>query len=168
MPDNTSLSPVVEQIRNTVEARLRELQPVAEEIEQLESILATLNSGEAGRALPQMAALLESATAPIPAEPLKPAVRYGRRGTKPGRDGRAPQGHNKQQIIKTILERPGITAPEIAELTGVKRTVVSATINRLKRGGELEPYGEGVRVPLVADLAGALAATARSRREPVR
>ena len=35
----------------------------------------------------------------------------------------------------------GITAPEIAELTG------------LKRSGELEPHAEGVRVPLVARAA---------------
>jgi hypothetical protein len=35
-------------------------------------------------------------------------------------------------------------------LAGIKRTIVAATINRLKRGGELEPFGEGVRVPFVA------------------
>jgi DNA-binding IclR family transcriptional regulator len=43
---------------------------------------------------------------------------------------------------------PGVTATEIAERTGLKRTVVSATINRLKRNGELEADGRGVRVPL--------------------
>jgi len=80
----------------------------------------------------------------------RPMIRRGRRGTKRGRDGRAPQGANKQLIMGTILERPGITAPEISEITGIKRTIVAATINRLKRGGELEPYDEGVRVPFVA------------------
>ena len=33
----------------------------------------------------------------------------------------------------------------VSELRPV--TVVSATINRLKRNGELEPLGQGVRVP---------------------
>jgi DNA-binding Lrp family transcriptional regulator len=45
------------------------------------------------------------------------------------------------------MEDPGVTATEISERTGVKRTVVSARINRLKRNGELEPFGQGVRVP---------------------
>jgi hypothetical protein len=73
-------------------------------------------------------------------------IRRSRRGTKPGR-GRAPQGANKQRIIEAVMQDPGVTATEIAERTGVKRTVVSATINRLKRNGELEPLGQGVRVP---------------------
>jgi transposase len=71
------MSPAVEQIRKTVEERVRELRPVIDELEQLQ----------------------------------------------------------------------GVTATEISERTGVKRTVVSATINRLKRNGELEPLGQGVRVP---------------------
>src|SRR5262249_32958725 len=71
---------------------------------------------------------------------------------------RAPQGANKQRIIEAVLSDPGITATEIAERTGVKRTVVSATINRLKRNGELEPVGQGVRVPLAGAAGEPLAA----------
>src|ERR1700754_258394 len=81
-------------------------------------------------------------------------IRRSRRGTKPGRDGRAPQGANKQRIIEAVLEDPGVTATEIAECSGVKRTVVSATLNRLKRNGELEATGQGVRVPLGVGFAG--------------
>jgi Winged helix-turn-helix DNA-binding len=151
------VSPAVEQIRQTVEARIRELQPVITELEQLEGILALLDEGTAVHQLPNISALLTRAQAETPTlapaldrppAAVEPLIRRGRRGTKPGRDGRAPQGANKQLIIATILQRPGISAPEIAQLTGLKRTVVSATINRLKRGGELEPYGRGVRVPL--------------------
>jgi hypothetical protein len=163
------LSPAVEQIRQTVEARIRELEPMIAELEQLEGILALLDEQPHGSGalshhhLPNIAALLsgeasvQPAQAPVatrqvatapPPQP-QPLLRRGRRGTKPGRDGRAPQGANKQIIIAAILERPGITAPEIAERSGIKRTIVSATINRLKRTGELEPFGEGVRVPLV-------------------
>jgi hypothetical protein len=161
------VSPAVEQIRQTVEARIRELEPMIAELEQLEGILSLLDEQPHGSPslanhhLPNIAALLAgerpaAPPAPAPAAlpaaagaPPQPLLRRGRRGTKPGRDGRAPQGANKQIIIAAILERPGITAPEIAERSGLKRTVVSATINRLKRTGELEPYGEGVRVPLV-------------------
>lgn len=157
------MTPAVEEIRRTVEDRLRELGPVISELEQLQSILSLIegeevtaearNGGGKGDS-PDMSALL--AQVGLGKMQMRQPVRRSRRGTKPGRDGRAPQGANKQRIIETVLEDPGVTATEIAERTGVKRTVVSATINRLKRNGELEQYGQGVRVPL-APLAAASA-----------
>jgi CRP-like cAMP-binding protein len=146
------MSPAVEQIRRTVEDRIRELGPVIAELEQLQNILALLDA-DAGAA-PQGASedvtalLTQLGAEQARGRPQTP--RHSRRGTKPGRDGRAPQGANKQRIIEAVLSDPGITATEIAERTGVKRTVVSATINRLKRNGELEPHGRGVRVPLAS------------------
>ena len=151
------MSPAADQIRQTVEARIRELEPMIAELEQLEGILALLDEQPGGAGalahhhLPNIAALLAGAPPPSATDARpQPLLRRGRRGTKPGRDGRAPQGANKQVIIAAILAQPGITAPEIAERSGLKRTIVSATINRLKRTGELEPWGEGVRVPLTA------------------
>jgi len=149
------MGPAVEQIRRTVEDRIRELSPVISELEQLQSILSLLETTEQGGSAKgqppegsaDMSALLaQVGLAAVPAR--QATIRRSRRGTKPGRDGRAPQGANKQRIIEAVLSDPGITATEIAERTGVKRTVVSATINRLKRNGELEPDGQGVRVPL--------------------
>jgi biotin operon repressor len=144
------MSPAVEQIRKTVEERIRELRPVIDELEQLQGILSLLEGEEVtrnGEEAPSegLAALL--AQAGIDADSSRQPIRRSRRGTKPGRDGRAPQGANKQRIIEAVIQDPGVTATEIAERTGVKRTVVSATINRLKRNGELEPLGQGVRVP---------------------
>jgi DNA invertase Pin-like site-specific DNA recombinase len=145
------MSATQEQIRKTVEGRLRELRPLIEELQQLQAILDMLDGDEApesasGGASAPLAALL--AQAGLDADPSsRQPIRRSRRGTKPGRDGRAPQGANKQRIIEAVMQDPGVTATEIAERTGVKRTVVSATINRLKRNGELEPLGQGVRVP---------------------
>ena len=141
----------VEQIRSTVEGRLRELQPMIEELERLQSILALLDDGAASRgaadgASARLRALLAQVDIDVDGG-LRQPIRRSRRGTKPGRDGRAPQGANKQRIIEAVMQDPGVTATEISERTGVKRTVVSATINRLKRNGELEPLGQGVRVP---------------------
>ncbi|EHN09518.1 hypothetical protein PAI11_36500 [Patulibacter medicamentivorans] len=66
----------------------------------------------------------------------------------PGSGGqRTPQGANKQAILAVIAEHPGITAAEIARMTGMKRTVVASTVSRLKRIGELEPEDRGVRLP---------------------
>ncbi len=144
------MSPAVEQIRKTVEGRIRELRPVIDELEQLQGILSLLEGDDVtrnGEGTPaSLTALL--AQAGIDTDPSsRQPIRRSRRGTKPGRDGRAPQGANKQRIIEAVLEDPGVTATEISERTGVKRTVVSATINRLKRNGELEALGQGVRVP---------------------
>jgi hypothetical protein len=145
------MSPAVEQIRRTVEERIRELRPVIDELEQLQGILALLEgedvtrNGEGTPSAGLAALLAQAGIDPDPAS--RQPIRRSRRGTKPGRDGRAPQGANKQIIIEAVMQDPGVTATEIAERTGVKRTVVSATINRLKRNGELEPLGQGVRVP---------------------
>jgi hypothetical protein len=152
---NTDAGAVLAQIRETIDARMAELEPVAMELERLRrlrDVVETLEASGQSTVTPDLTAMLGHASAggdAIGAVP-RPLIRRGRRGTKRGRDGRAPQGANKQLILHTILERPGIGAPEIAELTGIKRTIVAATINRLKRCGELEAYDEGVRVPFVA------------------
>jgi hypothetical protein len=140
---------VVEQIRTTVEARLRELAPVLSELEQLQSVLAVLDDPDACRRLDGASALYGG---PGGAAAGKPALvtplrrRSERLGSRPGRDGRAPQGSNKQRIVALIAAQPGIAAPEIAKLTGLKRPVVASTISRLKRTGELCAHGRGVRV----------------------
>jgi hypothetical protein len=141
------MATAVDEIRAKVEERLRELRPVIEELAQLQGILALLDREEsAGSDSARLWELLAQVGVDPDGEPRQP-IRRSRRGTKPGRDGRAPQGANKQRIIEAVMQDPGVTATEISERTGVKRTVVSATINRLKRNGELEPLGQGVRVP---------------------
>lgn len=169
---STAMTPAVEQIRRTVENRIRELRPVIDELEQLRSILSLLEgngggadngkgSGDSNRiSTEEMSALLAQIDLDGAAGSLQGVpIRRSRRGTKPGRDGRAPQGANKQRIVEAVLADPGVTATEIAERTGLKRTVVSATINRLKRNGELEADGRGVRV--------ASSAAPASSRHPV-
>jgi CRP-like cAMP-binding protein len=142
------MSSAVEEIRRQVEDRIRELRPVIDELEQLQRILALLEGdGAAQEVASGDTAALTALLGEVGIEGSEQPIRRSRRGTKPGRDGRAPQGANKQRILETVMQDPGVTATEIAERTGVKRTVVSATINRLKRNGELEPLGQGVRVP---------------------
>src|ERR1700742_1428166 len=148
------MSPAVGQIRTTVEERIRELRPVIDELEQLQGILSLLEGeevtrGSDGSTPDGLVALLAPAGIDADAH-SRQTIRRSRRGTKPGRDGRAPQGANKQRIIEAVQKDPGVTATEIAERTGLKRTVVSATINRLKRNGELESDGRGVRIARVA------------------
>ena len=143
------MSPAVEEIRRQVEERIRELRPVIDELEQLQGILSLLEGDDINTqdGVSGGTAALSALLGQVGIEGSRQPIRRSRRGTKPGRDGRAPQGANKQRILETVLQDPGVTATEISERTGVKRTVVSATINRLKRNGELEPLGQGVRVP---------------------
>lgn len=124
------MSPTVEEIRRTAQTRLSELEPLLTEAEQLRRLLAALDDG--------------------PPRRLSAVPAADRRAASRARDGRAPQGANKQLILAIVAERPGIAAPEIAAMTGLKRTVVASTISRLKRVGELESHGAGVRLPRTA------------------
>ncbi len=116
-PDLPAPGVVVDEVVQTVTARLAELQPYLEEAERLRAILEA--SGAAGAA-----------------EPETPAARP-----------RRSQGANKAAILAVIAEQPGVTAADIARTSGMKRTVVASTVSRLKRTGELEPEGRGVRLP---------------------
>ncbi|HEX3391306.1 MAG TPA: helix-turn-helix domain-containing protein [Solirubrobacteraceae bacterium] len=138
---------VAEQIRSAVEARLEELRPVLTELEQLQGVLALLDDPSsrqpAVHASGRLRELERNAGATASVTPLP----RSRHGSKPGRDGRAPQGANKQRILAVIAEHPGIAAPRIAALTGLKRPLVASTISRLKRRGELRACGDGVMLP---------------------
>ncbi|HVR05057.1 MAG TPA: helix-turn-helix domain-containing protein, partial [Solirubrobacteraceae bacterium] len=180
---------VAEQIRATVQARLRELEPVLIELEQLQSVLAALDEPGA-QLVPGMTAggsrrqeairsgggrgagvmgggigdggigdggMVAGATgvaagigdvagqtplrlldrvatnSALGGTRLASVPRPYRLGSRRGSDGRAPQGANKQRILAAIAAHPGLAAPEIAQLTGLKRPVVASTISRLKR-----------------------------------
>jgi Winged helix-turn-helix DNA-binding len=121
------MSTAVADIRHNAEERLRELQPYLDEADQLRRVIEAIDAAE-------------PAPSPVPARPPLKAA--------PAVDGaRAPQGANKRRILALVIERPGITAADVARSTGLKRTVVASTMSRLKRTGELEPYGRGARVP---------------------
>lgn len=123
-PDVPAPGVVVDEVVQTVTARLAELQPYLEEAERLRAILAA-----------SQAAAPPATGTPAPA---------------PGADAEAPRrsaGANKQEILAVIADQPGVTAADIARMSGMKRTVVASTVSRLKRTGELEPEGRGVRLP---------------------
>lgn len=121
---------VVDEVVQTVTARLAELQPYLDEAERLRAILAA-SGAPASSAAPVAPAATGAAAAPD-AEAGRP---------------RRTQGANKAAIMRVIAEQPGVTAADIARMSGMKRTVVASTVSRLKRTGELEPEGRGVRLP---------------------
>ena len=52
--------------------------------------------------------------------------------------GRARRGANREAILAAVGERPGATAREIADLTGIARNTVASTLTRLAADGVLE------------------------------
>jgi hypothetical protein len=160
-------SPAIEQLLRVAEARAQELEPFVQEFAQLRQVISLLRDPNGPQQIPHLDVLSGQVPAdrdstladagasvghsvggelPGHAGGYAMPVFKGRRGTRPGRDGRAPQGSNKQLIMATIADEPGINARRIAELTHIKRSVINATVSRLKRQGELRTVDGGLQI----------------------
>jgi predicted transcriptional regulator of viral defense system len=53
----------------------------------------------------------------------------------------------KKFILELADTKPGITAAEVADVTGLDPTVTAVTIESLRKKGELETHGDGVALP---------------------
>lgn len=79
-----------------------------------------------------------------------------------GRRRRAAPGANRDPIVAVVRERSGVSAGEVAQVTGIPRTTVAPTMSRLFAAGavervELPDGGAGyraVRVDAVAEASG--------------
>jgi hypothetical protein len=130
--------PSVDTIRREAEARLRELEPVLEEAEKLRGVLAVIDGAAAGAGVGGGGAR----------SPVGTGSSAGRRP-----HGRTTaSGANKQRILAVIAAHPGITPREIALHTGIKRSVVASTVNRLKRRGEVRAHSAPGRRGAVAPI----------------
>lgn len=139
-PDDPAPGDVVDAVVQTVTARLAELQPYLDEAERLRAILAA-SGADGGSAVPP------SGERPTSGRGARRAA-TDHPGSRPARTAdTTAKGSSKSAIIALIAEQPGVTAADIARASGMKRTVVASTISRLKRTGELEPEGRGVRLP---------------------
>jgi DNA-binding transcriptional ArsR family regulator len=111
----------LEEIRLTAEHRLRQLQPVVEEVARLRDVLKVIEDPSTQP---------NGAAPPDNGHSVKPTTR-------------AAKGSNKRAILALVEAHPGITVTEIVELTGMKQTVVASTVSRLKRNGELRAHKQG-------------------------
>lgn len=119
---------MLEEISRTAKHRLRQIEPLIEEAQRLRGVLEVIE----GRTLTPIAS---ASTTAVGAGAHQAASASG--------TGRAAKGANKRIILDLVAKRPGITAAEIADVTGVKRTVVASTVSRLKRHGELREHSQG-------------------------
>jgi hypothetical protein len=111
-------------VREQVDARLKELEPLVEEYERLQRVVQVLD-GEAaptaGRATPRRSMRSQVTT---------------RRG----------QSRRSEEALKLVSERPGITVAEAAEAMGIGTTYLYRLLPRLEREGRVRKEGRGYRL----------------------
>jgi hypothetical protein len=121
--------------RNEIDARLRELRPLVDEFNRLEKAAAAL-AGIQGR---------EPADAPRPrasGKASKPSARTpdrGARGSKTsGRRGR-PRGSGRRgnQALELVRAKPGISIAELADQMGIKANYLYRVMPSLKAEGQV-------------------------------
>jgi hypothetical protein len=117
---------------------------------------------EASRAAYEESQRLEAALAALDADGNVGGVRrpVARRGPRADVGRRAAPGANRDAIVAVVGQRPGVTAGEIASVTGIARATVSSTVARLAGSGTLERFqlpagGVGFRVPSAPALGAA-------------
>jgi hypothetical protein len=126
------MADLVDETVRGIRARLRELAPAVAEYERLQAAYAALDGS--GSSVGERAEVRGRARHPR---------RGGARGGRPasasrGSAPRAKRGQNKAAVIGVIGERPGVTVPEIAQVTGIARPQVYNTTRAAVERGELE------------------------------
>jgi CRP-like cAMP-binding protein len=123
---------VVAEIREKLEKRIAELEPLVAEHEQLTRLLAELDG-------PSAAAKTSRARAPA-----KSRARTRSRS----RARRAPGGGGQRetraaQSLRIVSERPGISAMELAEQLGIDVNYLYRVLPKLEKSGQIERRGRG-------------------------
>ena len=111
---------LLERILTEVRERKAAAQAAYDESRRLEAALAALDRQEAG----------------APAAPRR--TRGSGRRAPAARRQRAPRGENRRRVLELVEERPGVTAGEVAQSTGIARPTVASTLAKLASDGALE------------------------------
>jgi CRP-like cAMP-binding protein len=117
----------LEEKRNEISARLKELR---DEVKQLEAAERALGGARAPRAK-KTAARARNNGAP---------KRTGRRGRPKG------SGQRAQQALELVRSQPGITIPEMAEAMGIKQNYLYRVVPDLQKQGLVTKSGRGWHV----------------------
>jgi hypothetical protein len=116
--------------RNEIGARLKELRPLVDEYKRLEAAASALDG--------------VTATAPTPTKPtgsrrrtpVRATASPRKRGASTGRRGR-PKGSGTRgaEALAIVKASPGITIPEIAEKMGIKQNYLYRVLPSLAEDG---------------------------------
>jgi hypothetical protein len=118
--------------RDEIGARLRELRPLMEEYQRLEAAVAALDGVSAA-----------ASTSPAPNRPARRAPARAR-GASHGRRGR-PKGSGTRgaEALALVRATPGITIPEIAEKMAIKQNYLYRVLPGLVEDGLVVKDGRG-------------------------
>jgi hypothetical protein len=124
--------------RNEIGARLKELKPLVDEYHRLEAAAAALDG------VPTQAAGNGSGSPQRATARVKAAGRRRSTGTGTGRRGR-PKGSGTRgaEALALVKASPGITIPEIAEKMGIKQNYLYRVLPGLAEDGLVKKDGRG-------------------------
>jgi hypothetical protein len=125
-------------LEKQVVGRLRELEPALAEYQELRQIAERLGldydpSGEAARGSERRPRRQRGSSTP----PRRPAARP--RTTK--RRTPVAAGKRDEQVLAAVVERPGITVPELGQALNVDYTGLYRVVRRLEAKGEIRKSG---------------------------
>lgn len=133
--------PVLDQLKDLerqVAGRLRELEPLVAEYQELQQVAQRLGIKREA-----------AASAPAPATTRKRATRRKstasaggttRRASRRRRNAAAP-GSRQADVLRLVTQRPGITVPELGRELSVDPTGLYQIVRRLEGRGELRKIG---------------------------
>jgi hypothetical protein len=138
------VSEFLEQKRNEIAERMRELEPLIDEYRQLEAAAGAL-----------------AGVAPTKAAPAKPAARRPRPRVAPApsaqsngakRRGRPRgSGTRAREALELVAARPGITIPEMAGEMGIKQNYLYRVLPTLEKDGKVVKRERGWHATAVGE-----------------
>src|ERR1700754_2157976 len=118
----------LEEKKNEIDARLKELRPLVDEYHRLEAAAAALQGGGG--------ATNSRGSAPVARRPSR--RRGTRTGTGTGRRGRPRgSGTRSKQALELVRSRPGITIAELADSMGIKANYLYRVMPTLESEGQV-------------------------------
>jgi len=120
--------------RSEIEQRLKELRPLVDEAQRLESALRALD-GVGNTTTPGGGSARRRSSRP---------ARASGGGSSNGRRGR-PRGSGTRgkQALELVRSRPGITIPEMAETMGIQQNYLYRVLPGLQKDGMVRKEGRG-------------------------
>jgi len=123
----SSMPPLLKDIREQLDARLAELRPLVDEHGRLNAAMKALSETKP-----------RAAGATPASSPVKTTSARAHKPPPAKRRKRAPRGANRQAVLRAASERPGATRAELAAVSGVDPNTLSALLARLVKAGELQ------------------------------
>jgi hypothetical protein len=143
--------------RQEIAARLKELKPLVDEYSRLEAAAAAL-AGVGGPAASSSAAVAVAPTTPRRRGPGRPRGSVNRAAAKPAAAPKAPKAAKKAgrragrrkgsgtraaEALSFVAGQPGITIPELAAKMGIKQNYLYRVLPGLEQEAKVEKKGRG-------------------------